>query len=51
MFFFASYFRPESPAELQSNAYGELPDYESTRNEGFGKLTVTPISSLLFNGS
>jgi hypothetical protein len=35
---------PARTARTASNAYGELPDYESTRNEGFGKLTLTPTS-------
>jgi hypothetical protein len=51
LFFFGSYFRPTRTQELQSNAYGDLPDYESTRNEGFGKLTFTPVSNVLLNGS
>jgi len=31
--------------------YGELPQYESTRNEGFGKVTFTPTHSVLVNAS
>ena len=34
-----------------SNLYGEVPGYESTRNEGFGKLTASPTNSTLFNFS
>ena len=30
-------------ARLQSNAYGDLPDFEYERNEGFGKVTFTPV--------
>jgi hypothetical protein len=51
LYFFASYFRPKAMRENRANLYGELPDYESTRNEGFGKLTFTPTRSLLFNVS
>jgi hypothetical protein len=51
LFFYGSYYRPESSRENRANVYGDLPDYQRTRNEGFGKLTFTPISSLLFNGS
>ena len=29
----------------------EVPDYTRTRDEGFGKLTFTPLSSVLFNVS
>jgi hypothetical protein len=49
LFFYASYFRPTKSRENQTNLYGELPAYDSTRNEGFGKLTFTPTQSLLFN--
>jgi hypothetical protein len=51
IFFYASYFRPTITRANNANKYGELPEYQSTRNEGFGKLTATPTSSLLFNGS
>ena len=51
VFFYASYFRPTITRGNNANAYGELPEYNSTRNEGFGKVTATPLSSLLFNGS
>ncbi len=51
LFFYGSYYRPENSRENQANAYGEVPDYERTRDEGFGKLTFTPLSSVLFNAS
>ena len=35
---------PTSTRDNRANLYGELPEYESTRNEGFGKVTVTPTS-------
>ena len=35
----------------RANLYGELPDYDSTRNEGFGKLTFTPTKTILLNVS
>ena len=50
-FFYASYYRPNIRRENQANNYGSLPEYESNRNEGFGKLTLTPTNSLLFNVS
>ena len=50
-FFYASYYRPEVNRENRANVYGELPDYDSTRNEGFGKITVTPVNGTLFNAS
>jgi hypothetical protein len=49
--FYGSYYRPERTRENRANLYGELPPYESTRNEGFGKLTLTPGSSMLLNVS
>jgi hypothetical protein len=33
----------------RANLYGEVPDFDSTRDEFFGKLTLTPSSSTLFN--
>jgi len=49
--FYASYFRPENRRENRSNLYGELPDYELERNEGFGKVTIVPAASVLINAS
>lgn len=49
--FYASYYRPERTRQNAANLYGSLPDYKSTRNEGFGKLTFTPAKSVLFNFS
>ncbi|HEY7514779.1 MAG TPA: carboxypeptidase-like regulatory domain-containing protein, partial [Vicinamibacteria bacterium] len=47
--FYASYYRPDYSRENSANLYGPLPTYESTRNEGFGKLTFTPAQSVLLN--
>ncbi|HET9317800.1 MAG TPA: carboxypeptidase regulatory-like domain-containing protein, partial [Vicinamibacteria bacterium] len=49
LYFYGSYFRPEKSRDNATNLYGELPDFDSTRNEGFGKLTFTPSQSLLLN--
>jgi hypothetical protein len=49
LFFYASYYRPESSRANQANAYGDVPDFTRTRDEGFGKLTLTPVNSVLFN--
>ncbi|MGB2715862.1 MAG: carboxypeptidase regulatory-like domain-containing protein [Vicinamibacterales bacterium] len=49
--FYASYYRPQNRRENRANRYGELPPYKSTRNEGFGKLTFTPLNSVLLNFS
>jgi hypothetical protein len=51
LYFYGSYYRPEQQRDNRSNLYGELPDYNSTRNEGFGKLTFTPVSQILLNAS
>jgi hypothetical protein len=50
-FFYGSYYRPTQTRENRANSYGPLPDYESTRDEGFGKVTLTPTTSALINGS
>ena len=51
LFFYGSYYRPYSSKANQSNLYGDLPKYEQKRSETFGKLTWTPFSSVLVNGS
>ncbi|GAC1430360.1 MAG: hypothetical protein NVSMB68_02650 [Thermoanaerobaculia bacterium] len=51
LFFYGSYYRPEVSRSNQANNYGALPKFNSTRNEGFGKLTFTPTSNILVNGS
>jgi hypothetical protein len=48
-YFYASYYRPTVTRSNAANLYGALPGYQSTRNEGFGKLTLTPASSVLLN--
>jgi carboxypeptidase family protein len=51
LYFYGSYYRPERSRQNRANLYGELPDYESIRDEGFGKLTLTPYNSVLVNVS
>ncbi|HKW00352.1 MAG TPA: carboxypeptidase regulatory-like domain-containing protein [Vicinamibacterales bacterium] len=51
LFFYASYYRPEINRGNGSNLYGPLPDYDSTRNEGFVKITAQPTHAILINGS
>jgi hypothetical protein len=51
LYFFGSYYRPENQRENRANLYGELPPYNSTRNEGFGKLTFTPTETVLLDFS
>jgi hypothetical protein len=51
VYFYGSYYRPEKTRNNRANLYGDLPKYNSTRNEGFGKLTFTPTRSILLNFS
>ena len=51
LFFYASYYRPDVKRDNQANDYGSLPLFDSERNEGFGKVTLTPTNSVLINGS
>ena len=51
LFFYGSYYRPERTRDNRANLYGDLPQYQSTRDEGFGKVTFTPINSILLNFS
>jgi len=51
LFFYASYYRPTRARENSSNLYGDVPDFDSTRNEYFGKLTFTPTARILLHAS
>ncbi len=51
LFFYGSYYQPHASRVNVSNAYGPLPNYSSNRYEGFGKVTLTPKSGVLLNGS
>lgn len=51
VYFYGSYYRPARARANRGNLYGDLPDYSSVRNEGFGKLTFTPTNSILLNGT
>jgi Carboxypeptidase regulatory-like domain len=51
LYFYGSYYRPTKSRDNRANLYGDLPSYDSTRNEGFGKLTFTPANSVLLNFS
>ncbi len=50
LFFYGSYYRPDVSRDNSANVYGEVPNFDSTRNEFFGKLTWTPTNALLLNG-
>src|SRR5262249_25595394 len=51
LFFFGSYYPPQQSRDHRRKAYGELPDFESTRNEGFGKVTARFTNTILGNFS
>lgn len=51
LFFYGSYYRPTVTRDASSNVYGPVPNYDSSRDEYFGKLTFTPTSNILLNGS
>jgi hypothetical protein len=51
LYFYGSYYRPTRSRSNAANLYGELPGYDYTRNEGFGKLTFTPTTAILVNAS
>ena len=51
LFFYGSYYRPTIERDNSSNAYGEVPNFESDRDEVFGKLSFQPTSSILLHGS
>jgi hypothetical protein len=51
LYFYASYYRPTAGRSNASTAYGAVPDFNSDRNEGFGKVTFTPTHSTLINAS
>ena len=49
LFFYGSFYRPENNRVNKETAYGPAKDYESVREEYFGKLTYAPTDDLLFN--
>jgi hypothetical protein len=51
LYFFGSYYRPTRTRSNAANLYGEMPGWDYTRNEGFGKLTFTPTRAVLLNAS
>ena len=51
LYFYGSYYRPEVKSDNASNAYGDVPDEKSVRNEYFAKLTYAPTDNLLFDAS
>lgn len=51
LYFYGSYYRPTAQRENTANAYGSVPDFKSTRDEYFGKLSYTPLPNVSLHGS
>jgi hypothetical protein len=51
LYFYTSYFRPTVTRDARTNLYGEVPNFESDRDEFFGKLSFAPTESILLHGS
>ncbi len=51
LYFYGSYYRPEVTRDNRANVYGEVPNYESVKDEYFGKLTYAPTDNLLIDAS
>tara|TARA_R110000868_G_scaffold251892_6_gene508598 strand:+ start:1870 stop:4878 length:3009 start_codon:yes stop_codon:yes gene_type:complete len=49
LFFYGSYYRPETERTSKETAYGPAKDYKNVREEYFGKLTWAPTDELLLN--
>ena len=49
LYFYTSYYRPEETKANKATAYGDVKDYESIRDEFFGKLTWAPTDDILIN--
>jgi len=49
LFFYGSFYRPETTRSNKETAYGPAQDYEQIREEYYGKFTYAPTDDLLFN--
>jgi hypothetical protein len=49
LFFYGSFYSPETTKSNKETAYGKTKDKETTRDEYFGKLTWGPTDDLLLN--
>lgn len=49
--FYASIYRPTVGRDNRANLYGNVPNYDSTREEYFGKLSLSPTDSLMLHAS
>ena len=51
LFVYGSYYRPTVSHANSATAYGSVPDFNEVRNEGYGKVTYTPLHNALVNVS
>lgn len=51
LYFYGSYYKPTVERVNRANAYGEVPDFSSDRDEFFGKLTWAVTDNLLIDAS
>lgn len=51
LYFYGSYYRPTVTRDNRSNAYGEVPNYKSVRDEYFAKFTFAITDNLLLDAS
>ncbi len=49
LYLYGSYYRPTVTRKNRASAYGEVPDFDSERDEFFIKATAAPTSNLLFD--
>jgi hypothetical protein len=51
LYFYGSYYRPTVTRDNRSNAYGEVPNYKSVRDEYFAKFTFAVTDNILLDAS
>ena len=51
LYFYTSYYRPERTRKNSENAYGPVGDYDSLREEYFGKLTFSLTDDITLDAS
>ncbi len=49
LYLYTSYYRPERSRDNTSNVYGSVGDFDSVRDEIFGKLTFSPTDTILLD--
>jgi len=51
LYFYASYYRPDHSRKNVGNLYGPVGDFESVRDEYFGKFSWAPTDSIMLDAS